>query len=208
MASAVPFLISGIVFGLSGGLSPGPLLTLVISETLKHGIIEGIKVAIAPLLTDLPIVAVTLFIFTRLASMRPILGIVSLLGAAFLIYLGYESLSFKGADVDLKQIGPQSIRKGVITNFLNPSPYMFWFTIGAPLVLKASKVSTIAVLLFILFFYLLLVGSKIMVAVGVGKSRTLLKGKRYVFTVRFLGMILLVFAGFFLRDGLVFLGLI
>ena len=208
MTSEVPFLISGIVLGLSGGLSPGPLLTLVISETLKHGIIEGIKVAIAPLLTDLPIVAVTLFILSRLSNMRPILGVVSLLGTAFLIYLSYESLCFKGADVDLEQIEPQSIRKGVITNFLNPSPYMFWFTIGAPLVLKALKVSAVAVLLFILFFYLLLVGSKILVAIGVGKSRTILKGNRYVFTVRFLGVILLIFAGFFFRDSLVLLGLI
>ena len=31
-------LVSGAVFGLSGGLTPGPLLTLVISETLKHGV--------------------------------------------------------------------------------------------------------------------------------------------------------------------------
>lgn len=31
------YLVSGIVFGLSSGLAPGPLLTLVLTETLRHG---------------------------------------------------------------------------------------------------------------------------------------------------------------------------
>ena len=39
-------LLFGIVFGLAAGLSPGPLITLVVSETLKNGKKEGIKVAI------------------------------------------------------------------------------------------------------------------------------------------------------------------
>ena len=47
----------GVVFGLAAGLMPGPLLALVIQQTLRHGPGEGIKVAAAPLLTDLPIVA-------------------------------------------------------------------------------------------------------------------------------------------------------
>lgn len=55
MLEIFTFLISGIIFGLSAGISPGPLLALVISETLKFGRKEGIKVAIAPLITDIPI---------------------------------------------------------------------------------------------------------------------------------------------------------
>ena len=47
---------AGLVYGLSAGFSPGPLMALVISQTLKHGIREGAKVAVAPLITDLPII--------------------------------------------------------------------------------------------------------------------------------------------------------
>jgi len=54
MTSELSFMISGIVFGLSGGLTPGPLFTLVVSETLKHGVKEGIKVSVVPLFSDLP----------------------------------------------------------------------------------------------------------------------------------------------------------
>jgi threonine/homoserine/homoserine lactone efflux protein len=208
MAPQITFLFSGIVFGLSAGLSPGPLLTLVISETLKHDIKEGIKVALAPLLTDLPIVLITLFVLSRLSNMLPVLGVVSLLGCAFLIYLGYESISFRGVDMDIEQAKPQSIRKGVIANFLNPNPYMFWFIIGAPLVLKALKISLFSASLFILGFYVCLVGSKVLVAVVVGKSRFFLKSRNYVYTIKFLGVILLVFAVLFLKDSLKLFGIL
>ena len=206
MASELTFLFSGVVFGLTGGLSPGPLLTLVISETLKYGSKEGIKIAVAPLLTDLPIVFATIYIISRVANTLPLLGAISLLGAAFLIYLGYESVSFKGIDINFAQIKPQSVRKGVIANFLNPNPYMFWSTIGAPLVLKALKVNITSAAIFLLCFYLFLVGSKMFVAVIVGKSRIFLKSSNYIFTIRFLGIILFVFAVFFLKDSLRYFG--
>jgi len=208
MSPRITFLFSGIVFGLSAGLSLGPLLTLVISETLKHGIKEGIKVSIAPLLTDLPIVLITILILSRLSNMLPVLGVVSLLGCAFLTYLGFESITFRGVDIEVEQVNPHSVKKGVITNFLNPNPYMFWFTIGAPLVLKALKIGLFTASLFILGFYVFLVGSKVLVAIVVGKSRFFLKSRNYIYTIRFLGVILLVFAVLFLKDSFELFGVI
>jgi len=208
MAPRITFLFSGVVFGLSAGLSPGPLLTLVISETLKHDIKEGIKVSIAPLLTDLPIVLITILVLSRLSNMLPVLGVVSLLGCAFLTYLGFKSITFRGVDIEVAQVQPQSVKIGVITNFLNPSPYMFWFTIGAPLVLKALKIGLFSASLFILGFYAFLVGSKVLVALVVGKSRFFLKSRNYIYTIRFLGVILLVFAILFLKDSCKLFGIL
>ena len=208
MAPRITFLFSGVVFGLSAGLSPGPLLTLVISETLKHDIKEGIKVSIAPLLTDLPIVLITILVLSRLSNMLPVLGVVSLSGCAFLTYLGLKSITFRGVDIEVAQVKPHSVKIGVITNFLNPNPYMFWFTIGAPLVLKALKIGLFSASLFILGFYVFLVGSKVLVAVVVGKSRFFLKSRNYVYTIRLLGVILLVFAGIFLKDSCELFGII
>ena len=89
MIEEFTFLISGIIFGLTLGMSPGPLLTLVISETLKHDKKEGIKIAVAPILTDLPIVLITLLILSKLTNFDPILGSISILGAIFIGYLAY-----------------------------------------------------------------------------------------------------------------------
>ena len=193
---------SGILLGLSGGLSPGPLLALVISESLRNGISGGIKVAIAPLITDLPIIVLSLFVLFRLASIDFVLGLISLAGGTYLAYLGIEGLRFKGIDLAAEPVRSDSLRKGVIANFLNPSPYLFWFSIGAPLIVKASAEGLTAPACFILFFYTMLVGSKVVLAVLVGRSRGLLKGHHYIYTLRILGLLLVIFAVFFIKDGL------
>ena len=199
------FLISGIVFGLSSGLIPGPLLTLVITETLKHGIREGIKISIVPLLSDLPIVLVTILILTRLSDIRPALGIISILGTIFLFYLAIESLSFRGSEIDA-EAKPQSVKKGVITNLLNPNPYIFWLSIGAPTVVKSMDIGLLSASLFIFFFYFSLVGSKIIVAFVTGRSRHFLKSGNFIYTIRALGLVLLIFAALFLKNALGYFG--
>ena len=207
-SSPLAALVSGMVFGLSGGLTPGPLLMLVIAETLKHDLREGIKVALAPLLTDLPIVLISVYVLAGLTGMRSLLGGISICGAGFLGFLARESLFFNGAQITAKTESPRSLRKGVLANFLNPSPYLFWLTVGAPMVQKTSQEGAAGVLAFITSFYLLLVGTKVMVAVWVAKSRTVLRSRMYIYAVRTLGGILLIFAVLFLRDGLRFWGVL
>jgi threonine/homoserine/homoserine lactone efflux protein len=90
------FLTAGIILGLSAGFAPGPLLTLVISETLQHDVKAGIKVALAPILTDLPIIICTLFILVKLADFHHILGIISIIGACFILYLGIKNIKAAG----------------------------------------------------------------------------------------------------------------
>jgi len=59
-------------------------------------------------------------------------------------------------------------------------------------------------LIFILFFYLCLVGSKISLAIITGRFREFLSGRYYLFIVRFLGTALLFFALLLIKDALVF----
>lgn len=68
------FLFMGLVLGLSAGLAPGPLLTLVVSETLRHHVGAGIRVALAPLISDLPIVLVSVGILSTMADFEAVLG--------------------------------------------------------------------------------------------------------------------------------------
>lgn len=208
MTSEITYMVLGVIFGLSGGLTPGPLFTLVVSETLKHGVKEGIKVSMVPLFSDLPIVLCSLYLISHFLNIQYVLGTIALLGAAFLIYLGYESVVFKGIDVNMVHMKPQSFKKGLIANFLNPSPYLFWITVGATTVLKALDVNLISAILFIFFMYLSLIGSKMLVAVVVGKSKKYLKSKNYIYTIRVLGIVLLIFALVFLKEGLVSFGIL
>jgi threonine/homoserine/homoserine lactone efflux protein len=206
--SELTILLSGVIFGLSAGISPGPLLILVITETLNYGMKEGIKVACAPLITDLPIVLTSTLIFSRLSYFAPIMGLISLCGAFVIGYLGYESIAAKGMTITAGVAKPQSLRKGMITNFLNPHPYLFWLTIGGPTVMKAWNINIHSALLFIIGFYMLIVGSKIMVAAMVNKSRFFTESTIYIYTVKILGILLLLFSAKFLLDGLDYLGIL
>jgi len=200
------FLISGALLGLAAGISPGPLLTLVISETLKHSRKEGIIIASAPVLTDVPIILLSVFILKKLSGFNFVLGSISILGAFFIAYLAYESFTIKGIELDLQNIKIQSLGKGIITNILSPHPYLFWMTIGAPTMLKAFRISPISALSFILGFYLFLVGSKITTALIVDKSKKFLQSRTYIYIIRALGVVLLLFAILFFRDGLKLFG--
>ena len=208
MSETVSFLFIGALFGLTAGISPGPLLTLVIAETLKHNKTEGIKVAIAPLLTDIPIIMVTLFVLSKVSHLDSILGTITVLGGIFVAYLGYESIRTGGLGIDFQKSNPKSIRKGVIVNALSPHPYLFWLIVGAPIAFKAYQVSLSGAIAFVIAFYVLLVGSKIGVALLVDKSRTFLQNRAYIWTMKLLGIALFVFAALFIKEGLKLFGIL
>lgn len=183
-------------------------MTVVISQTISHGRREGYKVAVSPLLTDIPIILLCLFALSKLDDYQSSLGIVSILGGLFIIYLAIESFKAKEIRVGSKQFKPYSIRKGIIVNVLSPHPYLFWLTVGVPVLFKSYQISLGATLAFILSFYVFLVGSKLLIAALVDKSRSFLKNKSYAWIMRGLGFLLFVFAGIFIKEGLEYLGVL
>ena len=202
----VYYLTIGIILGLSAGFTPGPLLTLVVSETLEHGIKAGIKVSIAPIITDLPIIIITIYVFSQLSNFNNILGVVSLVGGCFVLFLAYESLSSKTKETNFEEEMPKSLAKGILANVLSPYPYLFWLSVGAPIMTKAQDLNRLAPLAFILAFYVFLLGSKILLAILVGKSKSFLSSDVYIYIKRFLGLVLCVLAFGLFIDGLKLLG--
>ena len=204
----ISFLITGTILGFSAGIAPGPLLALVISETMEHGVRSGVKIALAPILTDLPIILITLLILAKISHFQNILGIISIIGGFFILFLGIESMRSKAVDLNLNKSTPKSLQKGILANVLSPHPYLFWFSVGGPTTITAMDINLFAAISFVLSFYVLLVGSKINLAILVGKSRSFLSGNKYIFTMRLLGFMLLLLSGFLFLDGLHLLGII
>ena len=64
-------LASGAFLGLSCGLAPGPLLALLLAQTLRHGPREGCKIALTPLVTDAPIIVVALVVAAKHTRTNP-----------------------------------------------------------------------------------------------------------------------------------------
>jgi threonine/homoserine/homoserine lactone efflux protein len=122
---------------------------------------------VAPFLTDLPIIAATVFLVTRLPPAA--LQWVGTAGGLVVIWLGVEILrSVRGVVLP----GPESGRtepqrelwRGVVVNALNPHPWLFWATVGGPALVGGWRISPWHALAFLAPFYALLVGSKVAIA--------------------------------------------
>jgi len=194
------FIIMGVIFGFTAGISPGPLLTLVITETISHNKIAGIKIAVAPLITDLPIIIGSFLLLSRVYHLNLIMSLISFLGGIFLIYLGFECIRTKGLGIEITKSRSRSLLKGIVANILNPHPYLFWITVGTPIALKAYQINPGTAILYFVSFYSLLTGSKISVALIVERSKVFLTNKLYIWIMRILGIVLFIFALLFFID--------
>ncbi len=164
-------LLLGLTLGLSAGLSPGPLMTLVITTTLRDGLWHGLRVAAAPFVTDLPIILLSVFVLGLLPLWT--LAVIGVVGGLYVVYLGWETVRsarqasaqvLQGAPDGAATSGRQSLLRGAAVNALNPHPYLFWATVGGPTLLAAFSQGLFQGALFLLGFYVTLIGSKVAVA--------------------------------------------
>ena len=180
-------LLLGFSYGFAAGVSPGPMLGLVITQTLRRGWRAGNLVALAPLFSDMPIILLAILIVGQLPHIA--LGWLGVAGGLFVVYLGIESIRAARGEIDsapgagtpsLEAVGrPRAVLgRAVLTNLLNPHPYLFWATAGAQLLLRAAaNEGTVGAALFLIGFYALLVGSKLLIALIVNQSRGWLGGR-------------------------------
>jgi len=194
-------LVTGLLLGAVAGLAPGPLMTLVIAHSLQHGAREGCKIAVAPLLTDAPIIIAALLVVDRIAEVKPLLGLLSLAGGAFVIYLAIETFRAQPPTIENHGSWHGSWLRGVLVNLLSPHPWLFWLTIGVVTLNRTLSVGWWAATTFLGTFYLLLIGTKIGLALLVGRSRRLLTKRTYQTILRTLATALAVFACLLLREG-------
>ena len=191
----------GLSLGLGAGLAPGPLLALVIRSTLQDGVAAGIRVALSPLLTDVPIIVLALVLASSLPDSA--LGVLGVVGGSFVIWLGVEALreSPAPAEAAIGAASPQrDLLRGALTNVLSPHPWVFWISVGAP-ILADQGVGGCA--LFLGAFYLLLIGSKVTIAgaLHAGRNR-LLQGRGYAVLLRASAVLLLATGVLLAIEGL------
>jgi threonine/homoserine/homoserine lactone efflux protein len=192
------------LLGLAEGFKPGPLNTLVISETLRYDWKAGTKVALSPLITDAPIITLSALMWSKATSLSGIEAVLYLAGAAFLTWLGIDGL--RSASPDFDEINePQeehSLRRGIITNLLNPNPWMFWTLAGAPFIVAAWKVSVWMPFAFVIPFLSMLIGVKILIAITFHRSKDWMSEGGLLWAIRISSLALLALAALFALQGI------
>ncbi len=197
----------GATLGLASGLSPGPLLTLVVTATLRRGFAAGARVAFAPLVTDSILISVSVLVVRQLpATWRAAIG---LLGAAVVLGLAIHTWLGARSVVELPTAGGGGgeLRHGVAVNLLNPQAWLFWTAVGAPLLIRNSQERPWAAIGFLAAFFLLLIGSKIVLAALLARGRRLLTAAGYRYAMAACSLLLVGLAALLAWRGLQDLGL-
>lgn len=154
------YLVQGLTLGFSAAVSPGPFQAFLLSHTLKSGPRRSLALALAPLVTDGPIIALVLLALTQMPD--SFLRLLQIAGGLLLLYLakGASDVFRKSGRATPGEAAPieGGFLKAVAMNGLNPNPYIFWSTVGGPTLIRGWAESPSHDLSFILGFYLTLIG--------------------------------------------------
>jgi threonine/homoserine/homoserine lactone efflux protein len=200
------FFIQGALIGISAALSPGPFQSLIIAQSLAGGWRRAAPATFAPLIADLPIAIVLVFVVSQVPE--TFLRFVMLAGAALLLYLAWSLWrEIRSAQVtdDQELPSPQSpwrgLVQGVLMIFLSPGPYLFWAFVLGPKLLEGLEASLIHGVSFLLGFYIFSIGSLQIIAALLGRLGQVSPYARRMLQISSL-LLMLVIAGLLVQSGL------
>ena len=152
-------LFMGITFGFAAAVQPGPFQTFIISRALYNGWRATLPAAFAPLISDVPIVALVLLVLMQVPPWME--HVLHLAGGLFVLFLAVGAFrSYRnytvGKAVTL-QSARQNLFKAALVNFLNPNPYLSWSLVMGPLFLKAWNEQPASGIALIAGFYLAMI---------------------------------------------------
>ena len=155
----ITYLLQGLVLGFPAAAQPGSTQAYLLAYTLKNGWQRSLPLALAPFISDPPIILLTLLLLTYMPPL--FLSILQIVGGCFLLYLAWGA--WKGMKTAVSTpVPPDSAQKGLLKaaliNALNPNPYIFWATIAGPILLTALRQSVLHGFAFLLGFYTMLIG--------------------------------------------------
>ncbi len=209
LTSASTLIFAAITLGVIEGVKPGPLMAVVISETVIHNWKAGLKVALVPLLTDGPVIILSVILYELLTINKTSQAIIGLLGTLILIWLGIDC--FKKSNINFEEEESKedhSLKKGIITNLTNPNMYLYWILIGAPFLIDAYEINLSYPFLFVGGFFAAFIALKLIIAILVDNSKNFLNTTGYKRLLQFSGLALFIFSGMFFIDALIILEVI
>lgn len=155
------FLLQGLILGVTAGSQPGAFQAYLLERALRDGWRGTWTSALAPLISDGPIVLIVLLLLTRVPDW--LARGLRLAGGCFLLYLAWGVLrglraSERAAEKqqpDAAQMtgGQKNLFQSALINFLNPAPWLFWSTVAGPAFLRGWNIAPAHGLSFVLGFY-------------------------------------------------------
>ncbi len=193
--------ITGLTLGLGSGAAPGPLTGLAITTTMRSGFQAGLRIAVAPLLSDTLIIALSITLVSQLPERG--IQVLGILGAVVVGFFGVETListrkanppSSEEVPIPRKLDRLPLLVQGATLNVLNPAPWIFWVTAGSTLLVGFWRENPVTAVVFLIIFYVMLVGTKVLIVIGLAATRHRMTTRTYRGVLYSSGVLLLVAA--------------
>lgn len=169
------YVLQGFALGFAAMIQPGPFMAYLVNQTLSLGFRKAWIAVFAPLISDGPIIALTLLVLSQMPGwLRQSLNLAS---GVFILYLAWSAFqqwrNFTSPESTPAAGGGQSIFKAVLMNIINPMPYIYWSLVTGPILLAGWHASPASGLAFLGAFYLTLIGGLLAIVGLFGVARHL-----------------------------------
>lgn len=166
------YILQGIGYGFAAAVQPGPFQTYLISQTLTRGWKRTLPAALAPLVSDGPIIALCLLVLSQVPLWLQRSLYVA--GGLFILYLAYGAYrSWKNFDSNIplpETETQQSVLKAALMNALSPGAYIYWSLVTGPILLKGWREMPVNGIGFLAGFYVILVASLLAIILVFGTA--------------------------------------
>ncbi len=199
--------ITAFLVGLSGAMMPGPLLTVTIAESARHGFKAGPLIVLGHAILELGLI-IALLAGLSLYLQKPVVTmVISVVGGAFLLFMGFNMIkdvlqgrvSLESNENNTgKGINMHPVMAGILVSVSNPFWSVWWATIGLTYLTIALKSGTIGITSFFsghimadLLWYSL-------IAAAIAGGRRFLKQQVYQTIILLCGLFLIGLGGYFI----------
>jgi threonine/homoserine/homoserine lactone efflux protein len=169
------YLLLGAAYAFAAAAQPGPFQAYLISATLTRGWRRTLPAVLAPLLSDIPIIALVLLVLTRVPP--PVVDAIRLAGGVFLLYLAAGALAayrrHESPRAGTPSLAARTVLEAAIINLLNPNPYLSWSFVLGPLLLEAWRAAPAYGIALLASFYGTMIAATAVILVPFAGARAL-----------------------------------
>lgn len=169
------YIVQGIGYGFAAAAQPGPFQTYIISQSLTMGWRKALPAALAPLISDGPIIALCLLVLSQVPIWLQRFLYVA--GGVFILYLAYGAFKawkdFDSTFTASETSTGQSVWKAALMNAISPGPYIFWSLVTGPVLMRGWREAPIHGIGFLAGFYVTLISGLGLIILGFGIAREL-----------------------------------
>lgn len=205
--NALTLLYLGFVLGLTGAMTPGPLLTVTIAESVKRGGVVGLQIALGHSLLELFLIIVIVLGFTRWLADDFVYGIIAVLGGMMLVYMAISTLRsipkytlYKDFEDNERDAHPVIV--GATVTLSNPYWFIWWLTMGVGYVTFAKDLGLKGITSFFLGHISADFAWYGFVGYGVEMGGKVLKASALKLVLLFCSLFLLFFGAVFFHRGI------